>query len=171
MLQYDFLASLNIALHATDLLPTFWNIEMDTAKMFEDLLGLNRFLAKAIALVFDVSGYAPGYQSYFVSHAVSGDPNSARRWNTVPWYPASDNGQDVTNVMETQFSAFFNFFNGRTVDHINTHAACDFWIDVAFRITNLTVAGGEISGLDELSLNGTGMEENMGTGSQVPLEQ
>ena len=167
MLQYDFLSSLNAALHASDLLPTFWNREMDTAKTLEKLLQLPAFLANFFASLFDISGYAPGYQSYFASHAVSGNPNSARRWNTVTWNNATDNGKEVTNVMETQFSAIFSFFDGTTVDHINTRAACDFWTNVASQITNLM----EISGLGEPGLNGTGMDGNMGAGSQVPLEQ
>jgi carboxylesterase type B len=83
MMQYDFLASENYALHASDLLPTFWNVQMDTAKLFEDLLHLSPLRAKPAAFAFDHSGYAPAYQSTFTSHAVFGDPNTARHWNTT----------------------------------------------------------------------------------------
>lgn len=163
MMQYDFLASKNAALHGSDLLPSFWNGEMDTAKMFEALLHIDPTPAQAAAWAFDHLGYAPAYQSYFASHAVSGDPNSARRWNTKPWNNATDNGLEVTDVMETHFSVVFNYFDGTTVDHINTRASCDFWTEMAFLITNLTVPGTEASGM------GTG--ESMDTGSQVPLQQ
>jgi hypothetical protein len=127
MMQYDFLASENYALHASDLLPTFWNGEMDTAKLFEDLLHLSPTLAEVAAFAFDHSDYAPAYQSYFASHAVFVNPNSARRWNTVSWPNATDNGNEVTNVMETSLSVVFEFFDGTTVDDVNTRASCDVW--------------------------------------------
>jgi carboxylesterase type B len=152
MMQYDFLASKNYALHASDLLPTFWNGEMDTAKLFEDLLHLEPLLAEAVAFAFDHSGYAPAYQSYFASHAVFGDPNTARRWNTMPWPNATDNGQEVTDVMETRFSAILDFFDGQTVDQVNTRASCDFWLQVAFWITNLTVADTDAVGRSQAQL-------------------
>jgi carboxylesterase type B len=170
MLQYDFLASKNYALHASDLLPTFWNGEMDTAKLFEDLLHLSPLLAEAAAFAFDHSGYAPAYQSYFASHAVFGNPNSARRWNTVPWPNATDNGQELTNVMETRFSAVLEFFDGETVDHINTRASCDFWTNLAFWITNLTSTetGKGLFGQTMGGLVWDGMANDIGR--QVPLE-
>jgi acetylcholinesterase len=138
MMQYDFLESFNYALHASDLLPTFWNRDMNTTALFEKLLHLPPDRAKAAADVFDNLGYAPEYQSYFASHALSGNPNSARSRRTPPWPNATDNGDMVTNVIETSFSLFHHFFNGESTDLVNTRASCDFWTRLAFWITNLT---------------------------------
>lgn len=53
MLQYDFLAPKNFGLRANYLLSTFWNSEMNTAKLLKELQHFDPLLAEATAFAFD----------------------------------------------------------------------------------------------------------------------
>lgn len=170
MMQYDFLETENLALHSYDLLPTFWNGEMDTAALFEKFIPhISPVLAKFIAFIFNKSGYAPSYQSYFASHALSGNPNTARSGRTVPWPNATDNGDKITNVMETGYSFPFDFFSGKTTDRVNTGESCNFWTNLAFWITNLTETEMEMGVLGQHGKAQPAWDRMAGETQQVPL--
>jgi carboxylesterase type B len=137
MMQYDLLESIGQAVHASDLVPTFWNSEMNTTKLFYDFLKLPKWKAEMAAAFFDTSEFPQRYQSYFTSHAITGNPNTYRRSGTVAWQNASDNGNEIVNAMQT---ALLPFFNGKSKDTINTKKTCDFWKNIAYAMSNMSSA-------------------------------
>ncbi|KAL8686109.1 MAG: hypothetical protein Q9218_007341 [Villophora microphyllina] len=124
------------AIHGSDLASTFWNAEVDFAQFLMDLahkLGktLPETVAKNVAKFF--AGFAPIYQSYLVSHALTGDPNKGNKVAPAPWPTATStpDGTKVGNVMQAQSSTprFHTI-----VDDINTSNSCNFWKDLAAKI-------------------------------------
>ena len=136
MMQYDFLSSFNEAVHSADLLPTFWNSNVNVTGLIETYGNIPSWIAGLVAPILTM--YAAAYQSYFASHAISGNPNSQRNNDTVEWLIGSDNGNEVTDVLETSFGdpkVGLPFFIANTVDNINSREICDFWREVACNIS------------------------------------
>jgi len=136
MMQYDFLSSFNEAVHSADLLPAFWNSDVNITGLIETYGNIPSWIASIITPI--LTRYAAAYQSYFASHAISGNPNSQRNGDTVEWVIGSDNGNEVTDVLETSIGDpkfGYPFFIAATVDKINSKDICDFWKDVALNIS------------------------------------
>ncbi|KAL8930417.1 MAG: hypothetical protein Q9208_000601 [Pyrenodesmia sp. 3 TL-2023] len=125
-LQYD----VTPALHATDLLPTFFNLNLDL-----DLLGVPPLSSPGFA------GFSQAYQSYLVSHARTGDPNTFKKTINVPpaitWpKPGGIGGGDdaftgVLNAGDLGFTL--------VEDRQTRRSRCGFWREVAAAVTG---AGG-----------------------------
>jgi len=136
MMQYDFLSRFNEAVHAADLLPTFWNSNVNVTGLIITYGNIPAWIASLVAPI--LNKYAVAYQSYFASHAISGNPNTQRSNDTVEWPIGSDNGNQVTDVLETSFGdpkLGLPFFIAGTVDEINSKEICDFGKEVAVNIT------------------------------------
>ncbi|MCJ1393378.1 hypothetical protein MMC18_006251 [Xylographa bjoerkii] len=149
MLQYDFFAEYDLAIHGTDVLPTFFNTNVNMTAVFEDMLSkagskkVPGFILNDIGNIY--KRFAPAYQSYFASHAVHGDPNTARKVaETVPWLPATDDGDHVTDVLRAlyRYKLVGKDFDSRTEDKINTNTICNFWNDIGQEITMLMAEDG-----------------------------
>ncbi|MCJ1387651.1 hypothetical protein MMC18_000494 [Xylographa bjoerkii] len=139
MMNYYFLAHYGKAVHASDLLPTFYNKDMDVAAL----------LCKWPAWLVDniikpnIAHYARSYISYLTSYAIFGNPNdgASRGAHRVKWPAASTStdGNFVQNVLEpylpddTVLDPWFRIVN---VDTINTRDVCGYWNDVALKIMN-----------------------------------
>ena len=119
-----------MAVHASDLLPTFWNTYIHYAKSLPACFDVSE--ADAIVIALALKYFAPSYQSYFASHAVTGDPNTnaIKRAKAYHWRPASVNAAgSLTNVVDAHLS----FFND-TTDSTNSASNCDFWKGIAAAI-------------------------------------
>lgn len=161
MMQYDFLSSFNEAVHSADLLPTFWNSDVDVKFLIETYGNIPSWIASLVTPI--LTEYAEAYQSYFASHATSGNPNTQRNQHTVEWLIGSDNGNEITDVLETSFGdpgLGLPFFIAGTVDKINTKVVCDFWKDVAFNITKV-VPGHSLESLFRVQVTQNRMEEEL----------
>ena len=136
MMEYSVFRDVNAAVHASDVLPTFWNKDISMKKVFTECGSVkDSFVVDAVAAYFNT--FAPAYQSYLTSHAIDGDPNSNKRglaklskWRTAS---TSADGDKVTNVMRANGPGKITFNAGYT-DTINTLSACGFWNNIAAAI-------------------------------------
>ena len=127
--SYNLQYSVTPGLHATDVLPTFYNTNLNLT-----MLGQN----VPFPLIPGFGSFAQAYQSYLTSHARSGNPNTFRETinvpPTIPW-PKPDNSQDlldgVLNAGDLGFSIIRDDKTGKD--------KCKFWRDIA---ATLTLAGG-----------------------------
>ena len=158
MMQYSLFQSLFMAVHGSDLLPTFWNSYVDYAESLHACADIPRLLIPIIAP--RLKTFAPPYQSYLASHAVTGDPNKnavdeakAHKWQTAS---VSVNGSDLTNVLNADHQD--TFFTDIT-DKTNSATNCDFWKGIAVAIqstssneenSRLIVQDASVRGSDEL---------------------
>ena len=130
------------AVHGTDLLPTFWNDEVDFAQFLRSLILRLRHIdiskpgAQWLAGYF--AGFSPKYQTYLVSNALFGNPNSAGSQNP-PWSTATVAGASIGNVMLARATPTATQFTP-TVDLINTSSLCDFWTNLAAQIAPTSTA-------------------------------
>ena len=131
MMQYSLFQLEKKAVHASDLLPTFWNSEVDCAKSLPACFGVSDRDAKMIAGTLNT--LAPPYQSYFASHAMTGDPNlnATGLAKSAKWKVASVVGGSLTNVLEAR--GLDSFFHNIT-DGTNTASSCDCWKNIAIPI-------------------------------------
>lgn len=135
MMEYDFLSGRGLAFHASDLLPLFFNPEFDIVPFLkEELPWYLRFLAWTLAKSLNV--LAIQYQSYFVSHAIHGDPNTGKKPISPRWNLATNDSNYVKQTMQVG-PKLPPFFNPEFTDITNTNEACDFWKVAAWNITNL----------------------------------
>lgn len=116
--------------HATDLLPTFYDLNLDLDIFGDDV---------DYPLVPGFGGFAQAYQSYLVSHARSGDPNTYKATINVPpaitWPEPVTGGDEITGVLQAGDLGFSVVSDAQT-----TESVCGFWREVAAAVTNL---GGE----------------------------
>lgn len=140
MMQYNYLDYWGAAQHATDILPTFWNTDWDLVDFLNQQLPSGYFTGlKANWVSGCIADLAPPFQSYLMSHAVSGNPNTFAKDGNPVWSPGSGNKNEVANVMDIRHTGIFgHLFNNYSTDAVNTHDACDFWREVAYVVTKLT---------------------------------
>lgn len=105
--------------HATDLLPTFWNTDLEN-----NALGL----LLAIALP-GFTRFAEGYESYLTSFIRTGNPNTYRKASaspaTINWPTANvGTGEMIGNVLDARIRGF-TLVN----DDQNLKTNCNFWLD------------------------------------------
>ncbi|KAL9619367.1 MAG: hypothetical protein Q9160_006047 [Pyrenula sp. 1 TL-2023] len=139
MMQYNVFQTFGAAVHASDLIPTFYSPYMDHDYFFSEFLKIGWIKRVLVKKVF--KDLSPLFQAYFVSHAITGNPNSySLESNPVKWRNASDNGNKITNVMKVQAGArpLWHHFKGNSVDKINTNAACGFWKLIAYGMQALS---------------------------------
>lgn len=135
MMQYDVLKNLGLAFHGADLLPLFFNPGFDVVAFLKDRFPnfkLPRWMAIVLGEIVKV--LSTRYQSYFVSHAIHGDPNTGRVEGTPEWKRATNGSNRIHQVMEVDGN-ILEFFHPDFTDDINTNEACDFWKAAAQNIT------------------------------------
>ena len=103
--------------HATDILPVFYNLNLD----LDSFNG-----AEPFPLVPGFGNYAQSYQSYLVSHARTGDPNTYRKRfgipPTVAWPKPDSSGDRVEGVLQAGNLGFSVISDGQVRSE-----TCDFW--------------------------------------------
>ena len=130
--NYNLQYSVTPGFHATDLLPTFYDANLDLTALGEKW---------PFPIIPGFGSFAQAYQSYLVSHARSGDPNEYAKLLNLPpaikWPKAGSSTADVlTNVLNAGDLGF-----SVISDKTTTESVCGFWRDVAATFTNL---GGEL---------------------------
>ncbi|KAL8941353.1 MAG: hypothetical protein Q9216_002292 [Gyalolechia sp. 2 TL-2023] len=112
-------------LHATDLLPTFYSLNLD-------LDGFGQSVP--YPLVPGFGGFAQAYQSYLVSHARTGDPNTYRKKLGLPptlaWPKPDSSGDRVEGVLQAGNTGFSVISDGQ----VRTET-CDFWLGILEAVT------------------------------------
>ena len=131
--NYNLQYSVTPGLHGTDVVPTFYDLNLDLTALGNSL---------PFPLVPGFGSFAQAYQSYLVSHARSGDPNTySKKLNIPPAIPWPKAGSSSANVLTNVLNAGDLGF-GLINDPKTSESACDFWRQVAAAVTNL---GGELS--------------------------
>ena len=148
LLQYALGATLGFAVHGSDLLPTFWNSDVNVTALLESKYpNASHWAIEQVAS--KMTTFAGEYQTYLLGHATRDDPNALFNGNPpVPW-PQGVGGDVFTNVMETELAIFSSWFDIED-DDINTAASCDFWQDLAANMTTVhqTAEGYSLKGQD-----------------------
>ena len=117
-INYNLQYSVTPGFHATDLLPTFYDLNINLT-----LLGIDA----SYPLIPGFGSFAQAYQSYLVSHARSGDPNTYAKLLDVPpainWPKAgSTSANELTDVLNAGDLGF-----SLVTDTETTEVACGFW--------------------------------------------
>ena len=124
---YNLQYSVTPGYHATDLLPTFYNLDINLAT-------LNTSVSYPLIPFFGT--FAQSYQSYLVSHARSGNPNTYAKTLNVPpaiyWPQPDTSGDELTGVLNAGDTGFSLISDATTTETI-----CDFWREVAAAVTDL----------------------------------
>jgi carboxylesterase type B len=133
LMDYAFFEKEGAAVHATDLLPTFWNSNTDTfvvAARIHDLLPnipvsvINNTYLKVLK-----NQVRSPYQRYLVNYAVNGVPSNNN--NPVKWKaPSVTGGGMLANVMKVT-GLPFNYFQNGYQDPTNPKTTCQFWATMA----------------------------------------
>jgi hypothetical protein len=113
--------------HATDLLPTFWDYDLE-----------NNALGAVLAVLLPgFTDFAEAYQSYLTSFVRSGNPNTyhAQSWFTSPQminWPLTEvgDGEEISNVLDAREAAF-----SLISDTQNLKTNCDFWLNFQAAVT------------------------------------
>ncbi|KAL2050067.1 hypothetical protein ABVK25_009677 [Lepraria finkii] len=125
--NYNLQYSVTPGFHGTDLLPTFYNLNVDLTLFGDD---------ESYPLIPGFGSFAQAYQSYLVSHARSGNPNTYAKTVNIPlainWPKAGDSGDEITGVLNAG-DAGFNLIS----DSQTTESICGFWREVAAAVTDL----------------------------------
>lgn len=129
--NYNIQYSVSPALHGTDLIPTFYDLNLDLS-----LLGQKT----PFPLIPGFGNFAQAYQAYLVSHARTGDPNSFKKplLNLPPgiaWPKPGNDGDALTGVLNAGDLGF-----SLITDQQTKKSTCGFWRDVVAALTSL---GGE----------------------------
>ncbi|KAG8525909.1 uncharacterized protein KY384_000671 [Bacidia gigantensis] len=126
--------------HGTDLLPTFWNGEVDFAKFLASVankispIPIPPFFLNGFSKFY--AAFSPKFQAYLVSFAISGNPNSLASENPF-WPTATADGSSIGNVLQAQATPTDTQFTV-IVDEINTSGLCSFWKTLAAEIDTTT---------------------------------
>lgn len=135
MMQYDALENYGLAFHGADLLPLFFNPGFDIVAFLEARFpNWPGWMVKALSAT--AKRLSTRYQSYFVSHAIHGNPNTGRVKGTPEWKLATNDSNRIHQVMEVVGNPL-KFFHPEFTDDVNTNEACDFWKSAAREITRL----------------------------------
>ncbi|CAO1601253.1 hypothetical protein XANCAGTX0491_004919 [Xanthoria calcicola] len=112
-------------LHGTDILPAFYNLNLD-------LDGFGKSVP--FPLVPGFGGFAQAYQSYLVSHARTGDPNTHRKkigLSPIRAWPKPDGSGDmVEGVLQAGNLGFSVVSDGQV-----RRESCNFWQEMMEALT------------------------------------
>ncbi len=133
MLRYSFYQDA-LAVHATDLVPTFMNDETDAYNMLV-ANGVPKIDATLYAYMLE-DGPSGWYQDYLSSFSVYGDPNTGKSSTAQEW-PIATQGDQVGNVLEVYGKDSSQLIS----DDQNTQTTCDFWTGIAKIVEGQAVSG------------------------------
>jgi len=142
MMQYDFLQVLGAAQHATDLLPTFFNTDVNQTEFVAFLANAsNSWTIEAQQFFYRLQALAPEFQPYLASFAATGVPEPGAT-RPQAWSPASLNARgEVTDVLQVGLGILGDFTN-TTTDAQNTEKICGFWANMSDWLTQAAPAPG-----------------------------
>ena len=124
---YNMQYSVTPGLHANDLFPTFYNLNININIFGHEI---------PFPLIPGFGNYAQAYQSYLTSHARTGDPNTFRKNLGIPtaisWPKVSTEDEDFTGVLNAGNLGFSIIRDTET-----SRSRCGFWRGVAENVTKL----------------------------------
>lgn len=135
----NYLGKYDFALHATDLIPTFWSRYANKANFAAAICNLvpEKWQTECLGLI--KAGYLNiidsirlRYQKYFVAFIVSGDPNKSG--NPQKWPRPTDQSGTLDGVLQVSAGPF-NFFSTEK-DQLTRKATCQFWSCMADAVVN-----------------------------------
>ena len=119
--------SATTGLHGVDVFPIFYNLNIDLSALRTNL---------SLPFAPGFGSFAQVYQSYLVSHARTGDPNTFKKSfdliAAVPWPQPGNTGDALTNVLDATDLGFIYI-----TDNLTRKSRCGFWEDVAAAVTSL----------------------------------
>lgn len=146
MLKYEFFATFGAAVHASDLLPTFYSPSINVTALkyylhqrtgISDTL-LGQFIDRLPELAWE-------YQSYLTSFASLGLPKPAideAHDTMVAWNSATvGSSGNLENVMDASFHFFGPDFTFPHTDTQNSNATCWFWSNMSQWLENTAEPG------------------------------
>ena len=126
---YNLQYSVTPGVHALDLLPTFYNLNLN-------LSILNDTATYPYPLIPLFKPFAQSYQSYLVSHARTGNPNTYAKVSNIPpaihWPRPNTSGDELTGVLNAGNTGFSVISDPETRETV-----CKFWREVAAAATDL----------------------------------
>ncbi|KAL8650968.1 MAG: hypothetical protein Q9210_003512 [Variospora velana] len=123
--NYNLQYSVTPGLHAVDLLPTFYNLNLDLGDI-------------NVPLIPGFGSFAQAYQSYLTSHARTGNPNTFKKTLNVPpaiTWPKPGSSADGDRFMGVLNAGDLGF--SLITDAQTARSRCDFWVQVAAAVTSL----------------------------------
>ena len=125
--NYNLQYSVTPGVHASDLLPTFYNLNLDLNTISN---------LTSTPLIPGFGAFAQAYQSYLVSHARTGDPNTYKKTINIPpaitWPKPGNTGDALTGVLDATDVGFV-----LETDQLTRKSVCNFWVQVAAAVTDL----------------------------------
>jgi len=139
MMHYSFFGALGYALHASDLMPTYWNQDLtfdNFTNFMTDTINPNITKTEAALAYHEFSELSSTYQSYLASFATVRYP-TASGWTTPYWYPAHPDttGDQLEKVMDVSYGVFSDF-DGDFIDTQNSETVCSFWRNMSSWVEN-----------------------------------
>ncbi len=140
VLDYAFFGNyfgFDLAVHATDLLPTFWTNNntvanaADVASIICKTVNIplcDRFMNKPYLPA--VEAIRQAYQKYLMAFALLGDPNKSGQ--SPPWPVAGNGGTNLSDVLIVRKKPQFSV----GLDTIATEPICKFWSCMASAVVN-----------------------------------
>jgi hypothetical protein len=158
MMHYGVGESKGYAVHAADLMPTYWNKDISSKTLFnfiKETMRPNITKGEADLAYVAFSVLSPTYQSYLASFAAVGHPSASG----AKWSPATpnDDGDQLKNVMDVVWGKIFPEFHPNFVDPQNSKNICSFWGNMSSWV-EATVG---ISSFDHGILQGQQMHINL----------
>lgn len=146
-MDYSFLGDYNVAVHASDLIPTFAPQNGSYADLIKCLKPDIFPILPTIISNYIIEQLGPGIQSYFMSLALGGDPNKFALGPAAKyiWSPASveacsgdASATCVQGVMKPTFAFPYNPFEQNAYEDIQTNSTvCGFWSGIAKSVMEL----------------------------------
>ena len=127
MMSYRFGDDPDIAVHTSNLIPTFWKAGVTFSEFAKVFFGPDRLTtqeAREMDAVFPV--FAKAYQAYLVSHTVSEDPNKDKVGTTAMEWPVGVLADSKSNVLSMNRTSWYI-----TTDEQDTSDMCEFWAKLA----------------------------------------
>jgi hypothetical protein len=133
VMAYD-LPTETSAHHASDLLPMFWYSRLAVKPFLQQYLCFS--LTAAVEAAAAMLLRATHYQQYFASFAVFGDPSDAKAdISGTAWAPATTDAPPHDDALQNVLSFGLLVSKADYTDDVNTHSICNFWVDVANKVT------------------------------------
>ena len=131
-------ANFTAAIHASDLLPTFWNSGLNSTEIADNFIYPKVKCMQPLVTKFMVENFTAAvasmsqdYQKYLVGHAINGNPNLGNPGAT--WNLPSVSGPELTDLLHVTTGT--PEFQDNYTDPLSLECICDFWAQMATDVT------------------------------------
>jgi hypothetical protein len=148
MMDYQYLKNFDLAVHGSDLLPTFWDSSVDLTCLscfFYNNFDISQLCDNDTTpdnciskienrLSLTVSILHKNFQNYLVSHAINDTPNWKDKSILIPTWKPVVAGDTFTNVMQVNYNGLSSAFTPGASDQFNTAPRCTYWSNIANQV-------------------------------------